>query len=89
MNTKPSKITLKKQDLPRRNFSTQSQKLNEANIQPSGPEENFFSLSRDQRAGNPQRGKWAHLAHSGSQSEHRIRLIFSFRGFCHIINVST
>ena len=24
MNTKPSKITLKKQDLPRRNFSTQS-----------------------------------------------------------------
>ena len=25
MNTKPSKITLKKQDLPRRNFSTQSQ----------------------------------------------------------------
>ena len=35
---------------------------------------NFFFLNGIE-AGNPERGRWAHLAHSGSQSEHRIRFI--------------
>ena len=34
----------------------------------------FFCLNGI-KAGNPERGRWAHLAHSGSQSEHRIRFI--------------
>ena len=39
--------------------------------------------------GNPERAVSAHLARSGSQSEHRIRLILSARGACHIISIST
>ena len=35
---------------------------------------NFFFLNGI-KAGNPERGRWAHLAHSGSQSEHRICFI--------------
>ena len=31
----------------------------------------FFRI----KAGNPERARWAHLAHSGSQSKHRIRFI--------------
>ena len=36
-------------------------------------------------AGNPERARWAHLAHSGSQSECSIRFTLADRGFSHII----
>ena len=41
------------------------------------------------KTGNPERAIWAHLARSGSQSEHRTRLILPARGACHIIKCNT
>ena len=37
------------------------------------------------KAGNPEQARWAHLARSGSQSEHRIRFILPIRGASNII----
>ena len=37
------------------------------------------------KAGNPERARKAHLARSGSQSEHRIRFILPAPGASHII----
>ena len=41
---------------------------------------------RDQNAGNPERARWSHLSLSGSQSEHRIRLILPAREFSLVIS---
>ena len=41
----------------------------------------------ENKTGNPEQTILAHLASSGSQSEHRIRLILPTRGACHIINI--
>ena len=40
------------------------------------------------KTGNPERAISAHLTCSGSQSEHRIRLIFPACGACHIIKIN-
>ena len=70
------------------------QKKNEANIQPSWLNKlcqyiilylakEWTSCGTD--AGKPEQARWAHLACSGSQSEHRIRFLLSTRRFNHII----
>ena len=41
------------------------------------------------KAGNPEQARWAHLARSGSQSEHRIRFILPARGASRILRLYT
>ena len=67
-----------------------SQKKNEANIQPYLVNIGFimwllvkFCL-RD-RAGSPERARWLHLARSGSQSQRAVWFILPARGASHII----
>ena len=63
--------------------SINSQKKNEANIQPSWPNLEKFRF-RD-TAGSPERARWLYLARSGSQSHRVIWFILPARGACHII----
>ena len=41
------------------------------------------------KVGNLVQARWAHLVHSGSQSEHRIHFILHTRGASHIIKICT